>query len=163
MNKILLTIFCGLILTGTTVSAQTAAVETNSVNAIETIDEIKIENFSEDQPGILPGNPFYFLKEWGRDFRLLIIKDPAKKFEICLTVINEKAAEIKKLEEINLQFNKSIARAISGYQESLEQCEGQFQALKTINNSNISKLVDSVNDKILMHWQFLKNLKLKFK
>jgi len=151
MKKILLTIFCGLILTGVT------------VNASGTIDEIKIENFSEDQVDILPGNPFYFLKEWERDFKLLIIKDPVKKFEICLAVINEKAAEIKKLEKINLQVNKSIARAILSYQESLEQCERQFKNLKTFNNSNIDKFINDAAENFLIHRQFLNNLKLKFK
>ncbi|MDP2650634.1 MAG: DUF5667 domain-containing protein, partial [bacterium] len=58
-------------------------------------DEITISDLGVEKTGILPTNPFYFIKEWGRGAQLLFASDPVRKTELELRFVNEKAAELK--------------------------------------------------------------------
>lgn len=57
--------------------------------------------YAENNIGLLPTNPFYFIKEWQRGVKSFFTVSAVKRAELELAVIREKSAEIKKLQAIN--------------------------------------------------------------
>ncbi|MEK7590314.1 MAG: hypothetical protein AAB454_01235 [Patescibacteria group bacterium] len=92
--------------------------------------------------GLLPTNPFYFLKEWGRGIKLVLSVKTIRKAEVVLGILNSKALEIKALSEINAMNREAIQQAMVNYQDSAAEFElllGQLSQL------------DSLLEKILAH------------
>ena len=56
---------------------------------------------AQDNVGLLPTNPFYFIKEWQRGVKSFFTVSAVKRAELELAVIREKSAEIKKLQVID--------------------------------------------------------------
>lgn len=134
-----------------TSAPETTSLLTNSV-------DLGVEN-----PGMLPTSPFYFLKEWRRGINKFFTFNPVKKAELELEEINQRAAEIKKLEEIAPQNIEAINRASSNYQKNAEQLKNRLEALKeTSQNPNIDKLLDKLVDRSFKHQELFDNLEKKF-
>lgn len=125
--------------------------------------QITTKDLGVENPGILPSSPFYFLKEWKRGLTKLFTTDPAKKAQLELNEANERAAEIKKMEETAPQKISAISKAITKYQENTERLKNRLEALKeTSQNPNVDKLLDNLVDRSLKHQQLFDELKEKF-
>ncbi len=125
-------------------------------------DEITIEDLEVEDAGILPTNPFYFVKEWGRGIRSVLTFDPVKKTELELRVTNEKAAELKKVAENNPQDDAALERAIQNYNRNVEKLRNRLETLKeTSDNPKVDKLLDELTDRAIKHQQVLEELKVK--
>lgn len=154
MNKIFLIVICFLsvVFVSAPANAQivTSTVTSTEIGDIISIDSqistiatstLQLEDLISEDPGILPGNPFYFFKEWRRDFRQLMTKDRAKKIEIIFSILGDKAAELKKLKEIAPQNTEAIEKAILSYHETIDQFKGQLQFSQGVSpNINLNKL-----------------------
>lgn len=92
--------------------------------------------------GLLPTNPFYFLKEWGRGIKLVLSVKTIRKAEVILGILNSKALEIKALSEINAMNQEAIRQAMENYQESAVEFESLLGQLPQL---------DSLLEKILTH------------
>lgn len=126
-------------------------------------EEITTKDLGIENPGILPSSPFYFLKEWQRGIKKIFTFDPVKKAELELGESNERAAEIKKLEEITPSNIEAITKAATNYQKNIEQLKNQLEGLKeTSQNPNVDKLLDKLVERSLQHQQLFNNLMLKF-
>ena len=68
----------------------------------------------------LPSNPFYFLKELRRDMRKILAFKEIRKLELEIETANEKAAELRKMEEITPDNHEALADAIENYNGQLE-------------------------------------------
>jgi chromosome segregation ATPase len=137
----------------------------NSVGAQEAqpIEEITTNDLGVENPGILPSSPFYFLKEWRRGIKKMLTFDPVKKAELELKEANERAAEIKKLEEVAPSNIEAITKAAANYQKNVERLKNRLEGLKeTSQNPNVDKLLDKLVERSLQHQQLFDNLKLKF-
>jgi hypothetical protein len=64
---------------------------------LETDEEITNEDLGVGSQNLLPGNPFYFLKEWRRGIQNFFTFNPVKKTELKLRFANEKMAEAKEM------------------------------------------------------------------
>ena len=125
--------------------------------------EITTKDLGVENPGILPSSPFYFLKEWRRGIKKIFTFDPVKKAELELEETNERAAEIKKLEEIAPSNIEAITKAAANYQRNVERLKNRLEGLKeTSQNPNVDKLLDKLVERSLQHQQLFDNLKLKF-
>jgi len=125
--------------------------------------EITTKDLGVENPGILPSSPFYFLKEWRRGIKKIFTFDPVKKAELELEEANERAAEIKKLEEIAPSNIEAITKAAANYQRNVERLKNRLEGLKeTSQNPNVDKLLDKLVERSLQHQQLFDNLKLKF-
>lgn len=114
------------------------------------------------RPGLLPTNPFYFVKEWTRAIRRAVIVDPVKRVLDELRVATEKAAELKRLEEVKGDA-RAIARAAENYRETMKRLTERLKALSaTSENPNVDKLLDSLVARTLVHQQLLGELKAKY-
>src|SRR3989338_2011521 len=115
-----------------------------------------------ERPGLLPTNPFYFMKEWARGVRRKFTTGAVNKAEYELQVSTEKAAELKRLEEVKSDA-RAIARAAENYAENMQRLT---ERLKTISarseNPKVDKLMDSLVERTLVHQQLLGELKAKY-
>lgn len=92
--------------------------------------------------GLLPSNPFYFLKEWGRSIKLVLSLKAVYKAEVSLGILNDKALEIVALSEMDVINQAAIKQAIINYQESATEFKLLLKQLSPL---------DSLLDKILAH------------
>lgn len=112
--------------------------------------------------GLLPPNPFYFLKEWGRGFRSLFAS-AIRKTRLEMDVLNEKAAEIKKLEEITSGDTEALTKAAETYAEGAARLKARLMALRdTSSNPNVDQLLNDLLERLLKHQQLFDDLRAKF-
>ncbi len=117
---------------------------------------------SEPDPGVLPTNPFYFLKELGRGLKSFFIFDPVAKLQYQSDITDEKASELQKVIEFSPDNAKAIDRAITNYNDNVAKLKTQLDSLKTnSNNPNVQKLLSQLNERALRHQQLFENLKSK--
>ena len=93
-------------------------------------------------PRLLPTNPFYFLKEWRRGIQRLFTFNPVAKAALELNFTDEKAVELKTVEEKRSDDAKGIEKAIKNYEEATDRLEQRLEALKDMsNNPNLDRLL----------------------
>lgn len=155
MKKYLLVFSTVLFLFPLAVLAQNTTTTTTT-----TADVVTLEDLGFTSPGILPNSPFYFLKNFGRNIERVFTFNPISRAELELRITNEKAAEIKKLEET--ADNAVLTKAVENYKESARLLKLRFEALKeTSENPNIDKLLDKLTKRVLKHSQLFEELKAK--
>lgn len=125
-----------------------------------TIESISYESLGAAKPWILPGNPFYFLKEWKRKIEFAFAFDDVKKAEKEAKFASEKVAEVKALAEKDPQNNEAIARALENYKESVERARARFEALAT--NPNAAELLQKLAERRTAHEALFTGLQQKF-
>lgn len=122
------------------------------VNSELAQEEITVEDLGVNEPRILPTSPFYFLKEWGRGIRMFFAFNPMAKAELELRFANEKAAELKKLQEIKPDDQRALELALSNYQKAQERLRERLVRVKeTSQNPNVDKLLDKLTDLSIRH------------
>lgn len=168
MKKTLFLIF-SIIISYSLIIFLASAQETTEISDNQQIEEIiqaqeiSVADLGIESPGMLPSSPFYFLKEWRRTIRKIFTFNPIKKAELELKEANERAAEIKKLEEISPSNIKAIDKAAENYQRNVERLKNRLEALKeTSQNPNIDNLLNKLVDRSLQHQELFDNLKAKF-
>ena len=151
------------------VSAQEATQEatfaSQEIQAIVAADEVTTKDLGVEEPGILPSSPFYFLKNWGRGVQRVFTFDPTNRAALELQIINQQAAEIKKMEEAAPVHNRldAISKAIGNYQSNVDRLKNRLEDIKeTSQNPNIDNLLDKLVDRSLKHQQLFENLEKKF-
>ncbi|MBI2025136.1 MAG: hypothetical protein HYT03_03570 [Candidatus Harrisonbacteria bacterium] len=112
-----------------------------------------------DGSGLLPSNPFYFLKEFGRNFRKLFLTSQIRKAELEVEILNEKAAELQKLWEITPNNIEALEKAIKNYAEAADQLKNRLESLdETSSNPNVDKIINKLTEQSLLHQQFFDEL-----
>ena len=95
--------------------------------------------------GLLPSNPFYFLKEWGRGVRKFFIANAVRKAELELEIVNEKAAELEKLAAIAPNNKTGIAGALNNYSIAAANLTARLDSFtETTPHPNAARLVNAV-------------------
>jgi len=108
-----------LMLTGLiNVKAETLSVEEDIVLD----EEVQASDLDVGDPKLLPGHPFYFIKDWGRNIRSIMTFDPVKKAWLESKFANEKLIELKKMTELSMGED-SINKAINDYRERVQNTE----------------------------------------
>jgi len=129
-------------------------------NAAES-NEITLEDLEVSDPGLLPTSNFYFFKEFVRGMRRAVTFNSVSRAELELKILNEKAAELKKVSENNTD-SRGLERAVANYKDNAERLKARLEALKeTSENPNIDKLLDKLADRTLKHEQLFEELKAK--
>jgi hypothetical protein len=116
-------------------------------------------NLGIEDPGLLPTNPFYFVKEWSRAARRLFTFDPDKKAELELKITNEKAAELKRIAEADPENLNALSRALENYRKAQERLEIRITALQDVSqNPNISRILEDLTDRAVRHEKLFSEL-----
>jgi len=131
--------------------------ESKVILAAETANYSMVES-----AGILPTNPFYFVKKIGWNVRRLFTFNPVKRLDLELEIADQNVAEIKKLEDINLDSNRSLEKAATNYEENLERLRLTLEATKTAgDNAEIEQIVIVLRERGLKHQELFSRLKDK--
>lgn len=126
------------------------------------VEEITTSDLGVENPGLLPTNPFYFFKEWGRGIKMFFTFNKVAKIKYELKVANQKAAELKKVEEVIPDDTEAIQEALDNYNENAEKLKTRLQSLQeTSENPNVDKLLDQLADRAMKHQQLFEELKAK--
>lgn len=134
-----------------------------TVSPSVTAELVTTADLGIEDPGLLPTNPFYFLKEWGRGVRRIFTFDSLKKVQLEMRITNEKAAEIKKVEETRPADTEAIAEALKNYQESQLRLKEKFGSLKeNSQNPNVDKLLEELAHRTVRHEKVFDELAKKF-
>ncbi len=101
-----------------------------------------------ENPGLLPTNPFYFLKSLRRSTQRALTVNPVKKADLELDILSQKAGELKRLQEVLDGGDENVKAATVPYGESLESLASNLQAIKESGNSPatdklLSKLLET--------------------
>ncbi|MFH1694247.1 MAG: DUF5667 domain-containing protein [Patescibacteria group bacterium] len=123
-------------------------------------DEVSVEM---ENTGLLPSNPFYFLKEWGRSFRRSFIFDSVARTEYELRVLGEKAIELRKVSELEFNREDAIEKATENYENAMERLKERLEGLKeTSNNPKIEELLGKLAERSVQHEELFDDLSSKF-
>ena len=110
-------ILLSFLILGLVVAGSAAAEEHDA--AADITEEITIEDLGESTSRILPTSNFYFFKEWGRGIQRVFTFGAVKKAELELKFTNEKAAELKQVEEFQADRPDAIERATDNYKKAV--------------------------------------------
>ena len=121
--------------------------------------EITVSDLGVSNPGMLPGNPFYFLKEWGREMKKNLAFDSVKKAEVQLQIVNERAAEIKKLKDLLPDSKKMFFRALENYDKSIDTLRERIGSLKNLSSSDTNLFLNQLADSIIKHIKLFSEIK----
>lgn len=115
---------------------------------------------SKDDVGLLPDNPFYFLKNWRREIIKFFTFDPVKKAELELRYSDEKLVETAKVVDENcgenattkiIQCNeKALQKAFNNYFESQQRLAKRLESLDE-KNPNTEKLLTKLGERVILH------------
>lgn len=116
----------------------------------------------EVSPGMLPPNPFYFMKKFSRSLRRIFTPDPIKRAELELRILDQSALEVKKLSQI-IDDEESITNAIENYEDNLNRLRLRLELLSNKNyNPETQSLLNKVAERRLAHEKILQASKTKY-
>lgn len=129
MNKT--SLYISLFARKTAVLALFLAVQTNVPVALaaQSASSMAMDQ-SVENPGLLPTNPFYFLKSFVRSTQRAFTVSPVKRADLELDILSQKAGELKKLEEVLDGSDENLKAATVPYAESVDRLQSILQTLK---------------------------------
>lgn len=145
MNKT--NIYISLFARKTAVLALFLAVQTNVpvALAVQSASSMAMDQ-SVENPGLLPTNPFYFLKSFVRSTQRAFTMSPVKRAELELEILSQKAGELKKLEEVLDGSDENVKSATALYSESVDRLHSILQSVK---ESGKTPAVDQLLSKLM--------------
>ena len=145
---ILITCVLGFVLIASAQEVLLTEVSPEVMEAVNLDEDIQSEDLEVGEPRLLPDNPFYFLKNWGRNIQSFFTFNPAKKAELKLKFANERLIEVKKLVEKEKE-PEVIKKGLENYQKELEKIKIASDKIKV--KAEESPKVSSFLDKFTKH------------
>ncbi len=99
-----------------------------------------------ENPGLLPTNPFYFLKSFRRSTQRVFTVNPVNKAGLELDILSQKAGELKRLQEVLDGADENVKAATVPYGESLERLKASLQSVK---DTSKTQAIDQLLSKLL--------------
>ncbi len=124
---------------------------------------VNINDLGLGTPGILPSNPFYFFKEWGRSVRKTLALTDFSKVETQMNFLNEQAAEIQKISEIKTVREEAFERVLQGYSDGVDRLIQKLPLLSGLRgNKNFEKMLSTLIDRSVKHYDIIAGLMGRF-
>jgi hypothetical protein len=142
---------------------QSASVKEGDSLILKSVQEeaVRLEDLGVENPGILQTNPFYFMKTFRRTTLRAFKLSAVLKAEFELIVLNEKAAELKRLEEIIPDNSEALIKASNAYLESLDQLQPLLMKIEGgSDDPEIDRLLWKLTDTGIKHIKLFDQLKL---
>jgi hypothetical protein len=154
MKKIII----GLLFLSFLISPLLAEAETAS-QMVDLDEEVQASELGVDDPGLLPGHPFYFFKDFGRNIRSFFTFDSLEKLKLESQFANEKLIELKKMIESDVN-KKSIEKAVEAYQKKIQKTKEIAQKInKQSETSNeVKQFSEKFTQQQILHQKILENL-----
>jgi hypothetical protein len=96
--------------------------------------------------GLLPTNPFYFFKEFGRNIRRIFTFRQINKVDLELFIADEKLAEIAKLEILMPDNVEALGTAVFDYRETVRRVS---RRLGSLSGSGVDPDVGALVNRVL--------------
>ncbi|MDO8442793.1 MAG: DUF333 domain-containing protein [bacterium] len=127
------------------------------VQAVQQAESVTTSDLGVSNPGLLPTNPFYFFKEFGRNVQRVFTFNPVAKAQLEVKIANEKVAEAKKIQEIAPNDNNAIAKGVVNYQAAQERVRSSLESLQTTASTTpgFEILMNSVATDVVSHQKVL--------
>ena len=119
--------------------------------------EVKAADFSflSKDPIILPTSPFYFIKEWRRNLTRMFTRDPISRIVVELDILDEKAAELKKIEKLQPSDFPAISNSFDKYKATQEDLQNRLEKISTIEeNRDKETLLSELFGRLAEHNRF---------
>jgi putative hemolysin len=101
------------------------------------------QSFSGLQASLLPDNPFYFVKDIGREIRAALTFNASSRTELRISFAGEKLIEAK--ESAKTKDDASVIKALSGYDSQIAKASEASKMIK----SGTQSLLDSLTLQIM--------------
>jgi hypothetical protein len=115
------------------------------------------------EPLILPTSPFYFLKEWRWSLMRSLTRDSLSQISLELDILDEKAAELKKIDGLKNRDDVAVKRALENYrsvQESLKRRLENVSSIKTEKERDA--VVKELFARLSYHAKYFETLSQKY-
>ena len=125
----------------------------------DVLETITTADLGVADPGVLPTSPFYFFKEVGRTFQRAFTFNRVAKAELELRITNEKAAEVKKVEEEHPNDVSALKGALENYRKAQDRLKLRIENLgENSDNPNVDRLLEKLTDRIVLHEKLFEEL-----
>jgi len=154
------TIISLLALTLLVFAGPTLAQDTIGLSEDVILDEnIEAQDLGISEPKLLIDNPFYFLKDIGRNIQSFFTFNHVKKAELRLRFASEKLIEAKKLAERDKK-PEIIERGLENYKKEIERITVTTNKIeeKATNNAEVGKFLDKFTQQQVLHQRILQKL-----
>ncbi|MDO8470843.1 MAG: DUF5667 domain-containing protein [bacterium] len=143
-------------------TAQDVSSDAGTEPVVSEEDTVSLEDLDAGDPRILPTSPFYFFKELVRGAQRVLTFDSIDKAELELKITNEKAAEVKKVQDTEGQNAGAVQKAVENYQKAQEALRSRLEKLQeTSENPKIDTLLDRLTERTLKHQKLLDDIAAK--
>ncbi|MFH1181128.1 MAG: DUF5667 domain-containing protein [bacterium] len=119
----------------------------------------QLQDLGVNVPKLLPGDSFYFIKNWSRTIKSALTFNSVAKIELKQKFASERLAEIEMLAE-KTENSELIKRAVEKYQEEIGKMEKQAEKIrnKAKNNPALNKFLDKFSKQQVIHQRILQKL-----
>ena len=140
-------------------AAQEAQEEVDVEKKLELDEDLKPEDFGLTDIGILPTNPFYFVKDIRRGVGSLFTRDPGKKAELKLRYAAEKLLEAKKVAQKEGASDEDKEYAIENFRHELDEVKHRIGiASEALDDEKAIELSKKVLDATFKYGKSLGNI-----
>lgn len=118
------------------------------------------EDLGVGEQRILPGTPFYFLKQAGRRLQEFLTFDPIKKLELKQRFASEKLAETRKLIK-NGKNKRLVEQSIENYEQEQNEIRQRVEGLKqnAEENEEVRSFMEKYQHQVEIHSRALENMR----
>ncbi|MCH8048480.1 hypothetical protein IIC44_00040 [Patescibacteria group bacterium] len=135
------------------------AQNSTDLDEVAEVESVTLVDLEVEDVGLLPTSPFYFFKEWGRGVQSFFTFNSIAKAELEVKFSNEKAAELKVVEEEDPDNETGIVRALLNFQRSQEKVALRLERLKeNSENPNVDRLIEKIVEKSILHEKLLQEI-----
>lgn len=130
-----------------------------ALEAVAEAESVTLADLDVEDPGVLPTSPFYFFKEWGRGVQSFFTFNRVAKAELQVKFTNEKAAELKAVEDQDPDDEQALDRALANFERSQERLRVRLERVEeTSQNPNVDELLEKVASRSIVHEKLLEGL-----
>lgn len=120
-------------------------------------------SFGIKNPGLLPTSPLYFLKEWRRDFVRMFVTDSLSQARLESRIVDEKAAELKKVLELKSLDKDIIRESLENYSNSIKRLTSKLKEIElSSEEKRLSEFFEELFEKAVEHEKFLNSVSKKY-
>jgi antitoxin component HigA of HigAB toxin-antitoxin module len=115
------------------------------------------------EPVLLPTSPFYFLKEWRRGILRSFTRDPLSQIVLEMDILDEKASELRKIQEVRPDDEAAIQRSLDGYKTAQSDLKKRLESISSIRTERERDvLTKELFNRLAFHNKFFETLSKQY-
>ena len=141
------------------ISAGALAQDNVNTASADTEKQVTAQDLNVKEQNILPGSPFYFIKNWGRAIQSAFTFNNVAKLELKEKFANEKLLELQKLAE-KTKNSDILSKATENYKNEIEKIKAQAEKIKekAENNPKLNTFLEKFANQQVLQEKILQKL-----